>query len=428
MNTYPLELIAQLGPVMFVAGLNQANTTNSIPNLTNPKSNTTNQAKGKKNDSNANTIRRPPPAAAGHRKHQSMSDTMNMNPALTPSSSSSSATSSTSEPSSSSPGPDAQGETPTAAEAEREVQGEKGEEGGEEVDDDGEAEAEMSQPQRGEREKDPFALLASRLREMLLAQRRITVWDPPATGAATGVNGAEEKKIFQVVLVDKDVRFPPRKASLVGNDGDSSMSNAFPSSSSGLSTSSSSSSHTSSHSMSSFPSSSSSSHQLPLLSPLTTSLSSTPHSPLSPLTRTSPVYPDGLIAPIWIRKHTMLVPAVFVLFVRMYEGGGRESELERLEREKDTELARMIGERKKEMSERGIKMTVVLLVSREMLDGSSARLDTRLGYVRRQSGLDSRAALFVLSPIGRDELGEFLKRSSTKRVMGTSQRILHGAF
>ncbi|KAJ3753042.1 hypothetical protein EV360DRAFT_88154 [Lentinula raphanica] len=94
-----------------------------------------------------------------------------------------------------------------------------------------------------------------------------------------------------------------------------SMSNVFPSSSSGLSTSSSSSSHTSSHSISSFPSSSSSSHQLPLLSPLTTSLSSTPHSPLSPLTRTSPVYPDGLpIAPIWIRKHTMLVPAVFVLF------------------------------------------------------------------------------------------------------------------
>ncbi|KAJ3765820.1 Alg9-like mannosyltransferase family-domain-containing protein [Lentinula raphanica] len=270
MNTYPLELIAQLGPVMFVAGLNQANQANTT-NTSNSKSNTTNQTKGKKNDSNANTIRRPPPAAAGHRKHQSMSDTMNMNPALTPSSSSSSATSSTSaSPSSSSPGPDAQGETPTAAEAEREVQGEGDTEGGEEVDDDGEAEAEMSQQQRGERERDPFALLASRLREMLLAQRRITVWDPPATGAATGVNGAEEKKMFQVVLVDKDVRFPPRKASLVGNDGDSSMStsmsNVFPSSSSGLSTSSSSSSHTSSHSMSSFPSSSSS-HQTPLLPP-----------------------------------------------------------------------------------------------------------------------------------------------------------------
>ncbi|KAJ3720045.1 hypothetical protein C8R42DRAFT_643330 [Lentinula raphanica] len=168
-------------------------------------------------------------------------------------------------------------------------------------------------------DRDPFTLLASRLRKMLLAQRQITVWDPLATGAATGVNGAEEKKIFQVVLVDKDVRFPPRKASLVGNDGDSSMSmsmsNVFPSSSSGLSTSSSSSSHTSSHSMSSFPSSSS--HQTPLL-PLTTSLSTTHlHSSLSPLTRTSPVYLDGLIAPIWIRKHTMSVPAVFVLFVRV---------------------------------------------------------------------------------------------------------------
>ena len=43
------------------------------------------------------------------------------------------------------------------------------------------------------------------------------------------------------------------------------------------------------------------------------------HSPLSPLTPTSPLYPDGLIAPIWIRKHTTLVPSVFVLFKRIYE-------------------------------------------------------------------------------------------------------------
>ena len=43
------------------------------------------------------------------------------------------------------------------------------------------------------------------------------------------------------------------------------------------------------------------------------------HSPLSPLTQTSPLYPDGLIAPIWVRKHTELLPSVFVLFLRLYE-------------------------------------------------------------------------------------------------------------
>lgn len=37
-------------------------------------------------------------------------------------------------------------------------------------------------------------------------------------------------------------------------------------------------------------------------------------------------------------------------------------------------------------------------------------LDSRLTYIRRQSGLDSRAALFVLSPVSASELGEFVKR------------------
>jgi trafficking protein particle complex subunit 11 len=37
-------------------------------------------------------------------------------------------------------------------------------------------------------------------------------------------------------------------------------------------------------------------------------------------------------------------------------------------------------------------------------------LDSRLTFIRRQSGLDSRAALFVLSPVSTSELGEFVRR------------------
>jgi hypothetical protein len=37
-------------------------------------------------------------------------------------------------------------------------------------------------------------------------------------------------------------------------------------------------------------------------------------------------------------------------------------------------------------------------------------LDTRLTFIRRHSGLDSRAALFVLSPVSQSELSEFVKR------------------
>jgi len=72
-------------------------------------------------------------------------------------------------------------------------------------------------------------------------------------------------------------------------------------------------------------------------------------------------------------------------------------------------LAAEIAQRKKATNERSIKLTVVLLASRRMLDDSA--LDPRLTYIRRQSGLDSRAALFVLSPVSQSELNDFVQRS-----------------
>ncbi|KAG6879137.1 hypothetical protein C0992_004954 [Termitomyces sp. T32_za158] len=201
-----------------------------------------------------------------------------------------------------------------------------------------------------------FALLASRLRETLQAQRKVAIWQP------------EKTKTFQIILADKDIRFPPRKV-------------------------------------------------VPPEDPMY----SASHSPLSPLTPTSPLHPDGLIAPIWIRKHTSLVPSVFVLFLRIYEHPpsgattnpldvpdvSREREREAEERKRDMELAAEVAQRKKGTSERGIKLTVVLMTTRKMLDDPT--LDTRLTFIRRQSGLDSRAALFVLSPVSQSELGEFVK-------------------
>lgn len=159
-----------------------------------------------------------------------------------------------------------------------------------------------------------FALLVSRLRETLQAQRKVAIWQP------------EKTKTFQIVLVDKDIRYPPRKV-------------------------------------------------VPPEDPMY----SASHSPLSPLTPTSPLHPDGLIAPIWIRKHTSLVPSVFVLFLRIYEHPSsatnpldspdlnRERERETEERKRDTELAAEVAQRKKGTNDRGIKLTVVLMTTRKML-------------------------------------------------------------
>ncbi|KAF9012565.1 glutathione transferase omega-1 [Cyathus striatus] len=198
---------------------------------------------------------------------------------------------------------------------------------------------------------DPFQLLSLRLREALLSQRKPAIWNP------------EKNKTFQVLLVDKNVQFPPRK-----------------------------------------------------LAPLEDPQYANSHSPLSPLTPSSPLHPDGLIAPIWIRKHTTLLPSVFVLFLRIFEfhqPQGKapldipDTEREQEERRRDTEMAAEIALRKKATNDRGIKLTVVLMASRKMLDDPT--LDNRLTYIRRQSGLDSRAALFVLSPVSASELSDFVR-------------------
>ena len=167
-----------------------------------------------------------------------------------------------------------------------------------------------SSPAPPPKSSDPFQVLSLRLREALLAHRKVAIWQP------------EKNKSFQVILVNKDVKFPPRK-----------------------------------------------------LLPSDDQQHSIAHSPLSPLCQTSPLYPDGLIAPVWIRKHTTLVPSVFVLFLRIFEYPSRAPldipdtvrEREAEERRRDSDLAAEVAQRKKLTNERGIKLTVVLMASRKLL-------------------------------------------------------------
>jgi trafficking protein particle complex subunit 11 len=81
-----------------------------------------------------------------------------------------------------------------------------------------------------------------------------------------------------------------------------------------------------------------------------------------------------------VRKHTTLVPSVFVLFIRLYEPPPHRAPRSPLdvshndrdpeERQKDAEMSAEIAQRKKSASERGVKLTVVLMASRKMLGAS----------------------------------------------------------
>lgn len=118
------------------------------------------------------------------------------------------------------------------------------------------------------------------------------------------------------------------------------------------------------------------------------------------------------MAPIWIRKHREMIPSVFILVLRLneYEPVGTgpldPSIKEEEERSRDNELVKEILDRKRSTIERGIKLAVVLMCSRGLLD--SNHLDGRLSLIRRQSGLDSRASLFVISPVPIEEVYNFV--------------------
>jgi hypothetical protein len=81
-----------------------------------------------------------------------------------------------------------------------------------------------------------------------------------------------------------------------------------------------------------------------------------PHSLLSPLSHSSPLYPDGLITPSWLDKHLTKLPACLLHFVDLYE---RDS---RLEKDRDLITCSVINESRKAASDRGIRYFVVIIL------------------------------------------------------------------
>lgn len=106
-------------------------------------------------------------------------------------------------------------------------------------------------------------------------------------------------------------------------------------------------------------------------------------SPLSPLQPSGPLFPDGIIAPSWVRKHWEYVPGVYVAVCALDEAAA------------DDALIAALAALRAQLWPRAIKLAVVLLCRREELDDGS--LEARLSHIRRSAGLDTRASLFVLA-------------------------------
>ncbi|KAF2731171.1 hypothetical protein EJ04DRAFT_579327 [Polyplosphaeria fusca] len=115
------------------------------------------------------------------------------------------------------------------------------------------------------------------------------------------------------------------------------------------------------------------------------------HSPISPLTPGSPIYPDGVIAPSWVSKHQHHVPAVFMSF---FAFGSDPNTNSLHDNQLKTEINKIKGQIQK--ADYRTRYAVVLVSDKSVLDAPDT--EERLATIRRATGLDPKNSLFLLPP------------------------------
>ncbi|WEW55669.1 hypothetical protein PRK78_001102 [Emydomyces testavorans] len=113
------------------------------------------------------------------------------------------------------------------------------------------------------------------------------------------------------------------------------------------------------------------------------------HSPISPLTPSSPTYPDGIMTPLWVTKYQRLVPAAFVNFFPLT----LDSKMASL---RDNQLKIEINTLRKDWAVSGYKTRFVVALICE--DGPvPGDVSDRISSIRRATNLDLKH-VFVLPP------------------------------
>lgn len=122
------------------------------------------------------------------------------------------------------------------------------------------------------------------------------------------------------------------------------------------------------------------------------------HSPLSPLTPSSDLYPDGVISEKWLQKYQYFMPSTFVSIHLLKHGEDTGDQ----QIEADEALSKKLNLLKNQISQRNIKL-IVIIVS-EVLPSVDPSLNDRIYYLRKSTGLAPRTGLFFLPPATEVEL------------------------
>ncbi|RCI15767.1 hypothetical protein L249_2754 [Ophiocordyceps polyrhachis-furcata BCC 54312] len=101
------------------------------------------------------------------------------------------------------------------------------------------------------------------------------------------------------------------------------------------------------------------------------------HSPFSPLSPASALYPDGLMDSKWIRKHQDMVPAIYACFYTL---------------EDDVQLKADINDLKSTLAKSGYKVRVVIILLGDATGGS---VQERLESIRKGTALDPKSIFYI---------------------------------
>ncbi|VUC20837.1 unnamed protein product [Clonostachys rosea] len=115
------------------------------------------------------------------------------------------------------------------------------------------------------------------------------------------------------------------------------------------------------------------------------------HSPFSPLSPVSSLYPDGLIDAQWVKKHQELVPSVLLCFYTLTTDPTTTTL-------RDNELKNDIGELKAMLAKSGYKtrLAVALIADQDSTASSlAAGLQERLENIRRGATLDPKSLFYI---------------------------------
>ncbi|EAW07923.1 uncharacterized protein ACLA_026400 [Aspergillus clavatus NRRL 1] len=127
------------------------------------------------------------------------------------------------------------------------------------------------------------------------------------------------------------------------------------------------------------------------------------HSPISPLTPSSPTFPDGLLTPLWVSKHQNLVPAAVINFFPFC----LDSNMSSL---RDNQLKIEINGLKQEWTASGYNTRfIVVLLPEEGAGDYIEEMEERVASIRRATNLDQKSIILLPPDANAAELKELTR-------------------